>query len=123
MNRRPPRPTLTYTLLPYTPRFRSPPRDRCPRTAKKSLMPTRMPSSGPAGFPAARRAAEAAASASSASASTKMNGSIVPPTRSEEHTYELQSLLRISFAVFCLQTKNNLATHTLNKFHHYHTHH
>src|SRR3546814_10349936 len=27
--------------------------------------------------------------------------------RSEEHTSELQSLLRISFAVFCLKTQNN----------------
>src|SRR3546814_10474313 len=27
-------------------------------------------------------------------------------TRSEEHTSELQSLMRISYAVFCLQTKN-----------------
>src|SRR3546814_8424352 len=28
--------------------------------------------------------------------------------RSEEHTSELQSLMRISYAVFCLQKKNNL---------------
>src|SRR3546814_4119303 len=28
-------------------------------------------------------------------------------TRSEEHTSELQSLMRISYAVFCLQKKNN----------------
>src|SRR3546814_19593571 len=28
--------------------------------------------------------------------------------RSEEHTSELQSLMRISYAVFCLKTKNNL---------------
>src|SRR3546814_7773872 len=28
-------------------------------------------------------------------------------TRSEEHTSELQSLMRISYAVFCLNTKNN----------------
>src|SRR3546814_10803016 len=28
-------------------------------------------------------------------------------TRSEEHTSELQSLMRISYAVFCLQTKKN----------------
>src|SRR3546814_8203559 len=28
------------------------------------------------------------------------------PTRSEEHTSELQSLMRISYAVFCLKTKN-----------------
>src|SRR3546814_1666869 len=29
-----------------------------------------------------------------------------PPLRSEEHTSELQSLMRISYAVFCLQQKN-----------------
>src|SRR3546814_10862626 len=28
--------------------------------------------------------------------------------RSEEHTSELQSLMRISYAVFCLQKKNNI---------------
>src|SRR3546814_4512795 len=30
--------------------------------------------------------------------------------RSEEHTSELQSLMRISYAVFCLKTKNNNRT-------------
>src|SRR3546814_1508118 len=36
--------------------------------------------------------------------------------RSEEHTSELQSLMRISYAVFCLKKKNiaNLYLHTLN---------
>src|SRR3546814_8072872 len=33
-------------------------------------------------------------------------------TRSEEHTSELQSLMRISYAVFCLKTKNN-KTHNI----------
>src|SRR3546814_4705646 len=33
--------------------------------------------------------------------------------RSEEHTSELQSLMRISYAVFCLQKKNRLTTHFL----------
>src|SRR3546814_9471750 len=33
--------------------------------------------------------------------------------RSEEHTSELQSLMRISYAVFCLKKKNN--THSTNK--------
>src|SRR3546814_8185926 len=33
--------------------------------------------------------------------------SIGPNCRSEEHTSELQSLLRISYAVFCLNKKNN----------------
>src|SRR3546814_8269138 len=32
--------------------------------------------------------------------------------RSEEHTSELQSLMRISYAVFCLQKKNNKRTNT-----------
>src|SRR3546814_6593010 len=36
--------------------------------------------------------------------------------RSEEHTSELQSLMRISYAVFCLKKKNN------NKSKHKHTH-
>src|SRR3546814_3477019 len=31
----------------------------------------------------------------------------VVPARSEEHTSELQSLMRISYAVFCLKKKNN----------------
>src|SRR3546814_2598084 len=39
--------------------------------------------------------------------------------RSEEHTSELQSLMRISYAVFCLKKKNNdtSITRTLNKLH------
>src|SRR3546814_5792501 len=35
--------------------------------------------------------------------------------RSEEHTSELQSLMRISYAVFCLKNKNEQQTHTRNK--------
>src|SRR3546814_981017 len=31
----------------------------------------------------------------------------ITPTRSEEHTSELQSLMRISYAVFCLKKKKN----------------
>src|SRR3546814_5366609 len=33
--------------------------------------------------------------------------------RSEEHTYELQSLMRISYAVFCLKKKKNKNTYTI----------
>src|SRR3546814_7292596 len=33
------------------------------------------------------------------------------PGRSEEHTSELQSLMRISYAVFCLEKKNTHAQH------------
>src|SRR3546814_4869913 len=35
-----------------------------------------------------------------------------PSRRSEEHTSELQSLMRISYAVFCLKKKNNIPYHT-----------
>src|SRR3546814_8419506 len=37
-----------------------------------------------------------------------MNCAETAPSRSEEHTSELQSLMRISYAVFCLKKKNKL---------------
>src|SRR3546814_2596709 len=37
-------------------------------------------------------------------------GKVHPGIRSEEHTSELQSLMRISYAVFCLKKKNNKKT-------------
>src|SRR3546814_3544692 len=44
-------------------------------------------------------------------------GQVAPlGTRSEEHTSELQSLMRISYAVFCLKKKQK---NTNNKSHHY----
>src|SRR3546814_6543089 len=42
------------------------------------------------------------------------------PDRSEEHTSELQSLMRISYAVFCLQ-KTQPHTHPSNAAHHSYT--
>src|SRR3546814_1332442 len=37
------------------------------------------------------------------------------PSRSEEHTSELQSLMRISYAVFCLKKKNKqVVDHNIN---------
>src|SRR3546814_3316100 len=39
------------------------------------------------------------------------------PARSEEHTSELQSLMRISYAVFCLKKKNN--THNITHTNHH----
>src|SRR3546814_12967682 len=38
-------------------------------------------------------------------------GSCGEPGRSEEHTSELQSLMRISYAVFCLKKKSTITTH------------
>src|SRR3546814_2299867 len=39
--------------------------------------------------------------------------------RSEEHTSELQSLMRISYAVFCLKKKKQTTQHELHKHKHY----
>src|SRR3546814_6521948 len=47
---------------------------------------------------------------------------IVPAVRSEEHTSELQSLMRISYAVFCLKKKKtNTKTHTTKFYKSTHT--
>src|SRR3546814_9892292 len=40
-----------------------------------------------------------------------------PSLRSEEHTSELPSLMRISYAVFCLKNKKTNNTHTRHKKH------
>src|SRR3546814_10216897 len=67
------------------------------------------------GLRAARRIIEAPALAEQIS-SEWMPG----PERSEEHTSELQSLMRISYAVFCLKKKKKHTTRTNNKYISYH---
>src|SRR3546814_8651846 len=79
MIRRPPRSTRTDTLFPYTTLFRSQ-GDRATVTA--SPAPPTIHDFG--GFPDEQFAMR---------------------YRSEEHTSELQSLMRISYAVFCLKKK------------------
>src|SRR3546814_5333422 len=80
MIRRPPRSTRTDKLFPYTTLFRSPRdhgRQRWDGDAASPVAHVRRPT---------RRTRR---------------------SRSEEHTSELQSLMRISYAVFCLKKKNN----------------
>src|SRR3546814_5118923 len=43
-------------------------------------------------------------------AELRQDGANISPDRSEEHTSELQSLMRISYAVFCLTKKNYTQT-------------
>src|SRR3546814_2118538 len=43
--------------------------------------------------------------------------SVVVKVRSEEHTSELQSLMRISYAVFCLKNKKNTKQCITNNYH------
>src|SRR3546814_1562466 len=89
MIRRPPRSTRTDTLFPYTTLFRSPRNVTPPRR-------TEMGSNCPGAITPIRW--------------------IIPPRRvhaidwgmrSEEHTSELQSLMRNSYAVFCLKNTTN----------------
>src|SRR3546814_7626099 len=50
--------------------------------------------------------------------------SALSPVRSEEHTSELQSLMRISYAVFCLNNKNTPPISTTDNYYtYYHTSH
>src|SRR3546814_3633554 len=83
MIRRPPRSTRTDTLFPYTTLFRSIDEGAMDRAAS-----------------AGSRAQIAVTGFNSATTTA----------RSEEHTSELQSLMRISYAVFCLKKKNKQKT-------------
>src|SRR3546814_7393414 len=89
MKRRPPGSTRTDTLFPYTTLFRS--------ALGDALMGKEMADA--LGLP--RDTARAMALAQIESAPGTERG----PSRSEEHTSELQSLMRISYAVFCLKKK------------------
>src|SRR3546814_2973618 len=81
MIRRPPRSTRTDTLFPYTTLFRS--------AGQAQLSPCPF-DAGAEGSP---------------------RGEPSAPARSEEHTSELQSLMRISYAVFCLKKKKTAKRH------------
>src|SRR3546814_9675752 len=97
--RRPPRSTRTYTLFPYTTLFRS-----------RSFHPSRLrpPQAGAHAGPAGgdgdgarqphRRTARTLADLAGGEGAAGDG-------RSEEHTSELQSLMRSSYAVFCLKKK------------------
>src|SRR3546814_11339159 len=98
MIRRPPRSTRTDTLFPYTTLFRSArgmgtPKILHSRASRVAIM----------------------------KGLRTISRNTLPPfwrarmARSEEHTSELQSLMRISYAVFCLKKKNNKQqNHTLS---------
>src|SRR3546814_16522948 len=97
MIRRPPRSTRTDTLFPYTTLFRSHGRgaDRDYGDAEGralTFLPSPLQGRG-ARLGSAQRA-------------------LVTAERSEEHTSELQSLMRNSYAVFCLKKKKK-NTHTM----------
>src|SRR3546814_2852481 len=100
MRRRPPRSTRTDTLFPYTTLFRS----KYGKYHKLSM---------------ALLIGGVQMSDQVKALEKGVDVLIATPGRSEEHTSELQSLMRISYAVFCLKTKINknytIPHHTQNK--------
>src|SRR3546814_2036685 len=111
MLRRPPRSTRTDTLFPYTTLFRSHPAAHPRRIAVQMRQP----------FLGGQRAAFGrTARRLSPRAPLGVDPRLIAPGgrdhlilepiglgRSEEHTSELQSLMRISYAVFCLKKKKH----------------
>src|SRR3546814_2645129 len=102
MIRRPPRSTRTDTLFPYTTLFRSP----------VTTMPTASNLDPPVGLYswASTRVFATGGLACHRAVAFLTCGQ----GRSEEHTSELQSLMRISYAVFCLKKKTSLESHALS---------
>src|SRR3546814_8017377 len=104
MIRRPPRSTLTDTLVPYTTLFRS---DRLLGNAGSFHHAFRQV--GLDHFPGIWEEEGVAAEAAFVAVDAKIAAqAVVSSARSEEHTSELQSLMRTSYAVFCLKKKNNI---------------
>src|SRR3546814_2585697 len=97
MIRRPPRSTRTDTLFPYTTLFRSVVEQ--PRDIMFEMRPVGMACN----LRFLRR--------------RQPGIDIAQHFRSEEHTSELQSLMRISYAVFCLKKKKKHTTNTLRNEH------
>src|SRR3546814_5004165 len=93
MIRRPPRSTRTDTLFPYTTLFRSPRPNPSQGTASRRSTP---------------------GSSNTTLSCGRWTSKPGPPkhgSRSEEHTSELQSLMRISYAVFCLKKNITYESH------------
>src|SRR3546814_4477680 len=131
MIRRPPRSTRTDTLFPYTTLFRStdwPPnlleswreikRERIAGLDKSKKAPQRWiaivvsPATRVSGqcrslFAMNRPIDDTRIGRSGRSLADNGNTRVDAEDRSEEHTSELQSLMRISYAVFCLKKKTN----------------
>src|SRR3546814_1867726 len=107
MRRRPPRSTRTDTLFPYTTRFRSVSIfDETTTWAVAALADRTSASAMPAVFVKMRMDRYPPNIIPQRTRLTAIRKPYMDCRRSEEHTSELQSLMRISYAVFCLKKKN-----------------
>src|SRR3546814_6854138 len=99
MIRRPPRSTRTDTLFPYTTLFRS----------KAQFVDNKLPANQIVIFHMAGALSEHAEDDGAVGNRDAAFACVMQ--RSEEHTSELQSLMRISYAVFCLKKKKRTKQH------------
>src|SRR3546814_1358985 len=106
MIRRPPRSTRTDTLFPYTTLFRSA-REIIRLTGDGDVTVAPLGNGGAVADHLPRQAACPGDAGSDVAPQRRAGGDPVDQHhgRSEEHTSELQSLMRISYAVFCLKKK------------------
>src|SRR3546814_4239277 len=102
MIRLPPRSTRTDTLFPYTTLFRS---RRLQGRSPDPQCPAFFRSVRARGYRRAHPRQDRC---------FQEEGHLDGRSRSEEHTSELQSLMRISYAVFCLKKKKTHTTTTIN---------
>src|SRR3546814_3848294 len=122
MIRRPPRSTRTDTLFPYTPLFRSGQEDKPSPKGGPDDDSSRIDET--VGVARDRRRDELLYDGAGTRPGDRLQlryssaGSGGRP-RSEEHTSELQSLMRISYAVFCLKKKKNTKLTDKRIKHHY----
>src|SRR3546814_10293366 len=111
MIRRPPRSTRTVTLFPYTTLFRS------PQIVHTERRDRRLGAGHGLGMGMVRFRADVCGFLSGhpsvRPSSARETFDTGDRSRSEEHTSELQSLMRISYAVFCLKKKNKIKNKTI----------
>src|SRR3546814_7527551 len=116
MSRRPTRPTRTDPLFPYTTLFRSAGGDASPDRLDQPHLSRRADGAvwrpGHVHDPDADDGRRRLAAGLRADLRDVPSCRARPWPRSEEHTSELQSLMRISYAVFCLKKKTKQTNHT-----------
>src|SRR3546814_9760721 len=114
MIRRPPRSTRTDTRFPYTPLFRSYPPSRHAPTTEVIALARDVAAAGRLHTTHMRDEANGVVAAVAETIAIARESGVRTLIshhkccRSEEHTSELQSLMRNSYAVFCLQKKKHV---------------